>query len=127
MAIKGKNGGVYIGAAKIAELSLWNLDLGSDDIDVTTFDSDGWKEFLAGLKEWGGSGEGNFAPTDTAGQVALLNAWLNGTTVALSLKVSDTLTFSGDAFIKPAIETPVDDKVAFSFDYQGTGSLALPV
>lgn len=124
--IKGKDGGVYLGANKIAELANWNLDMGADDIDVTSFDSDGWKEFLAGLKEWSGSAEGNFDPTDANGQKAILNAWLNGEAVTLELKVSSTINFSGSALVKPSIETPVDDKVAFSFDYQGTGPLTLP-
>lgn len=124
--VTGKDGGVHIGASKIAELANWNLDLGADDIDVTSFDSEGWKEFLAGLKEWSGSAEGNFDPTDTNGQKAILNAWLNGEAVTLDLKVNSTITFSGSALVKPSIETPIDDKVSFSFDFQGTGALSLP-
>lgn len=124
--VTGKDGGVYIGANKIAELSNWSLDMGADDVDVTSFDSEGWKEFLAGLKEWSGSAEGNFDPTDTDGQKAILNAWLNGETVTLDLKVNSTITFSGDALVKPSIETPIDDKVTFSFDFTGTGPLTLP-
>ena len=126
MAIKGKDGGVFLGASKIAELANWNLDLGADDIDVTSFDSEGWKEFLAGLKEWSGSAEGNYDPTDTAGQKAILTAWLNGTTLNLDFKVNSTITFNGAVLVKPSIETPVDDKVSFSFDFQGTGPLTLP-
>lgn len=124
--VTGKDGGVFIGANKIAELSNWSLDMGADDVDVTSFDSEGWKEFLAGLKEWSGSAEGNFDPTDINGQKAILNAWLNGETVALDLKVNSTIKFSGSALVKPSIETPVDDKVSFSFDFQGTGALTLP-
>ena len=124
--VTGKDGGVYIGASKIAELANWNLDLGADDVDVTSFDSEGWKEFLAGLKEWSGSAEGNYDSTDTAGQKAILTAWLNGEAVTLDLKVTDTIKFSGSALVKPSIETPVDDKVSFSFDFQGTGPLTLP-
>ena len=124
--VTGKDGGVYIGASKIAELENWSLDMGADDVDVTSFDSEGWKEFLAGLKEWSGSAEGNYDSTDTAGQKAILTAWLNGEAVTLDLKVNSTITFSGSALVKPAIETPVDDKVSFSFDFQGTGALSLP-
>ncbi len=126
MAIKGKDGGVYIGANKVAELANWNLDMGADDIETTNFDSAGWKEYLAGLKEWSGSAEGNYDPTDATGQKAILQAWLNGETVTLDLKVNATIKFSGSALVKLSIETPVDDKVAFSFDYQGTGPLTLP-
>jgi len=58
----------------VAEIANFSLDLGADDIDITSFDSEGWKEFLAGLKEWSGSFEGNFVPGDTNGQKAILNA-----------------------------------------------------
>lgn len=126
MAIVGKEGSANIGAKKIAEISNWNLDLNADDIDVTSFDSAGWKEFLAGLKEWSGSMEGNFKPDDTDGQKAILAAWLAGETVSLNLKLSDTVTFSGLALVKPSIEVPVDDKASFSCDFQGTGPLTLP-
>lgn len=127
MAIAGKGGKVYIGANKVAEIANFSLDLGADDIDTTSFDSGGWKEFLAGLKEWSGSIEGNFKPDDTNGQKAILNAWLNGTALEFDFKVSDTVTFSGSAFVKPSIEVPVDDKASFSCDIQGTGALTLPV
>lgn len=124
--VTGKEGGVYIGANKIAELSNWSLDMEADDVEVTSFDSNGWKEYLAGLKEWSGSAEGNFDPTDTTGQKAILNAWLNSEAVTLDLKVNSTITFSGSALVKPSIETPIDDKVSFSFDFTGTGPLTLP-
>jgi len=126
MAIAGKGGSVYIGTNKVAEISNFSLDLGADDIDITSFDSEGWKEYLAGLKEWSGSIEGNFKPDDTNGQKAILNAWLNGTTLTFNFKVSDTITFSGSALVKPSIEVPVDDKASFSCDIQGTGPLTLP-
>jgi predicted secreted protein len=123
MALVGYGGSVYIGANKIAEIANWSLDMSADDIDITSFDSEGWKENMQGLKEWSGSFEGNFKPDDAKGQVALINAWLNGQTVTLELKVNDTVNFAGDALIKPSIETPVDDKASFSCDFQGTGAL----
>jgi predicted secreted protein len=126
MAIAGMGGGVYLGANKIAEIANWSLDLGADDIEITSFDSEGWKEYLAGLKEWSGSVEGNFKSDDTNGQKAILAAWLAGTALEFDFKVNDTITFSGSAFVKPSIEVPVEDKAAFSCDIQGTGELTLP-
>lgn len=123
MAIVGYGGGVYIGTNKVAEIANWSLDMYADDIDITSFDSNGWKEYLAGLKEWSGSFEGNFKPDDTQGQAALINAWLSGDKVSLELQVNSTVKFAGDALIKPSIETPVDDKAGFSCDFQGTGEL----
>ncbi|MBW2672581.1 MAG: hypothetical protein JRD89_04080 [Deltaproteobacteria bacterium] len=125
MAIAGMGGSVYLDTNKVAEIKSWSLDLGADDIETTSFDSAGWKEYLAGLKEWSGSFEGNFEPTDTTGQVALINAWVNGTSVTLDLKIDATKKFSGSAFVKPSIEMPVDDKGGFSCDFQGTGQLTV--
>lgn len=131
MAITGKDGFVKIDGDRIAEIANWSLDLGADDIDVTSFDSDGWKEFLAGLKEWSGSFEGNFAYNDdpktgNKGQKAIFQAWLNSETVEISLNVNNAISLEGDALVKPSIEVPHDDKASFSCDYQGTGPLTLP-
>jgi predicted secreted protein len=126
MALAGKSGAVKLSANKIAEISNWSLDLGADDIDITSFDSQGWKEYLAGLKEWSGSIEGNFKPDDTTGQKAILNAWLSGEKLTFTFEVSSGVTFQGSAFVKPSIEVPVDDKASFSCDIQGTGPLSLP-
>lgn len=127
MAVAGKGGLVKIGANTVAEISNWSLDLGADDIDITSFDSAGKKEFLAGLTEWSGSFEGNYKSDDTNGQKAIIAAWAAGSSVELTLQVSAGVTFVGDAYVKPSIEVPVDDKASFSCDFQGTGALTLPV
>jgi len=126
MAITGTGGAVKLSANKIAEISNWSLDLGADDIDITSFDSQGWKEYLAGLKEWSGSIEGNLKPDDTNGQKAILNAWLSGEKLTFTFEVSSGVSFQGEAFVKPSIEVPVDDKASFSCDITGTGALTLP-
>ena len=126
MAVSGCSGAVKLSANKIAEISNWSLDLGADDIDITSFDSECWKEFLAGIKEWSGSIEGNFVSDDTNGQKAILSAWLAGEALEFTFEVSTGVTFSGSAFVKPSIEVPVDDKASFSCDIQGTGVLSLP-
>jgi predicted secreted protein len=125
MALAGKGGSVNIGSKKVQEIANWSLDLGADDIEITSFDSDGWKEYLAGLKEWSGSIEGNFVADDTTGQRAILNAWLSGGKLSFVFQINNSLAFSGDGLVTPSIETPVDDKVSFSCDVQGTGPLVI--
>ena len=46
MALSGFGGGVYIGDTpkKVAEIANWSLDMSADDIDITSFDSEGWRE-----------------------------------------------------------------------------------
>ena len=126
MAVTGTGGAVKVSANKVAEISNWSLDLGADDIDVTSFDSNGWKEYLAGLKEWSGSIAGNLVTGDTNGQKAILNAWLSGETLEFTFEVSSGVSFQGEAFVKPSIEVPVDDKASFYCDITGTGALTLP-
>ena len=82
MALAGKGGSVNIGSNKVQEIANWSLDLGADDIEITSFDSDGWKEYLAGLKEWSGSIEGNFVAEIQPGN-GRSDAWLSGETLSL--------------------------------------------
>lgn len=126
MAIAGYGGGVFVGdttPTKVAEITNWSLDMSADDIDTTSFDSEGWRERIQGIKEWSGSFEGNFKPDDTDGQAALINAWITGQKVKLELRVNASVKFSGEALVTPSIETPVDDKSSFSCDFQGSGPL----
>jgi len=123
VALTGKSGSVYIGANKVAEINQWSLDCKADNTDVTSFDSNGWKEFLAGLKEWSGSFEGNLKPDDTNGQKALIDAWVAGTSVSLECRLDASKKFAGTALVNFGIEMPVDDKAGFKCDFQGTGAL----
>lgn len=123
MAIAGKGGSVSLDANKVAEIENWSLDLEADDLETTSFDSDGKKTYIRGLTGWSGSFEGNFAKDDTNGQNAIFNAWVNGTALSFTFKVDDTVSYSGTAFVTPSIEVPVGDTVTFSCDFQGTGAL----
>lgn len=126
MAIAGKGGSVYIGANKVAEISQWSVDLKADNIDVTNFDSNGWKQFIQGIKEWSGSMEGNFVPTDTTGQQALINAYMNGTTVSIELRIDATKKIAGTVYIETiGIEVPIDKQQTFKCDFTGTGQPTL--
>ena len=124
MALTGKDGGVYIGTNKVAELSNWSLDLGADTPETTNFDSAGWKQFIAGLKEWSGSAEGNWKMGDTSGQKAIQDAWLNGVALNLEFRLNATNKYVGSALVTSiGVETPVDDKISISIEFQGTGAL----
>ncbi len=125
MAIAGFGGAVKVNGQKVAEISNWSMDLEADDIDVTSFDSNGWKEYIAGSRGWSGSFEGNFVPDDTEGQGALILAWVNSQNVELQLDVNEDISFSGSAMITLSMEAAVDDKVSFSCDFQGSGELEI--
>lgn len=126
MAVAGKSGGLYIDSNKVAEIKNWNLDLSADMLDSTNFDSNGWKQFIAGLKEWSASAEGNYTVnTDTNGQKAIQDAWLAGTSLSIELRVGATVPkYTGSVLISSMpVEVPVDGIVGISIELQGTGAL----
>jgi predicted secreted protein len=124
MAIAGKSGKMGLGASAVMDISSWSLELGTDTLDVTALGDD-WKKFIAGLKEWSASAEGFYSVhTDTTGQRALQEAYLNGAEVSLRLYVNAANYYSGSAHISGlSVEDPVDDTVSISFEFQGTGAL----
>jgi len=127
MALAGRGGSIWVSPNKIAEMTSWSLELSVDTIDTTNFDSSDWGEFLMSFKSWTVSSEGNFKPDDTQGQMALISAYLNSVPVTLLLKVASGDEFQGQAYVTSvSIENPVDDKVAFSCELQGTGAITVP-
>lgn len=124
MAIAGKNGGFYLGANKVAEIGEWKLDSELDTEETTNFDSAGAKEHLPTLSGWKGSASGNWKQGDANGQLALENAHLQGTIVAVEFRVSATAKYTGQAIVtKMGVTTQVKGKVERDFDLQGTGPL----
>src|SRR6266849_5534007 len=89
-AIVGYKGLVKLGANQVANLDSWELPLAADMYDITAFNTTGWKSFLPGLNGVDAKVTGNYDNTDTNGQVALQNAFLNGTSVSASLYVTAT-------------------------------------
>ena len=127
MAIAGKTGKVVIGSAasKVVGIKSWSLELSLDTLETTALGED-WKNFIAGLKEWSASSEGDYEVTaDTTGQRALQQAYLTGATVTLKLYVDATNYYTGEAYISSlSVEDPVDDVVSMSIEFTGTGALS---
>lgn len=127
MAVAGKNGKVEIGDAtskKVVGIKNWSLELSLDTLETTALGND-WKEYITGLKEWTASSEGDYVvPTDTEGQAALQQAFLNGAEVKVKMFVDSKNYYTGSAFISSlSIEDPVDDVVSISIEFTGTGAL----
>lgn len=126
MAIAGKNGKVIIGTgtSKVVGIKSWSLELSLDTLEITALGDD-WKNYIAGLKEWSASSEGDYEVTsDTTGQDALQTAYLAGSTVTVKLYVDSSNYYTGTAYINSlSIEDPVDDVVTISIEFTGTGAL----
>lgn len=128
MAISGRNGSVYVNNTRVVEIKKWSCDLEADSLETTNFDGNGWKEYIQGLRGWSGSFEGNYIPGGQ-GQTALINAFMNGDSVTLELRLNAGTTpnrITGAAYIKSiSLETPVDDLDTISFDFDGSGAPTL--
>ena len=124
MAITGEKGAIKSGEATIAKIESWKLNLKANEVDVTTFDSDGWEETAVTTKGWEVSCEGIF---DKAGQQVALTAFANGTDLPVDLfidKASLEADFDGNVKISGIdIDTSVKDKIKFSMKCKGNGIL----
>lgn len=124
LAVSTDGGSIY---NDIGELRDVTVTVEADEIDATSKDSAGWREFIQGLKQWGGSAEGLYLQANV-GQDAVYNALVNGTLVKLRFRPkagAGNDQFIGDAIItgyEPA--GPLDDAIAVSINFRGTGALA---
>ncbi len=109
-----------IRAAKaIAGIRAWSLDYTFEVVNTTDFADSGVSTFLPGISNWSGTFEGikDGVPISI------------GTQINVNLSESATLTqaWRGNAAITgvhPAVS--YDGEVAYSYDFQGTGTLMVP-
>ena len=116
--VAGKNGYVDTGSA-VSGIKSWTLDYNSDALETTDFADAGVKSYIIGGSGWSGTFEGY---KDGAPQA------LAGAAVTLSLYEDATHLWTGSAFITGiSASTSADGIVSYSYSYQGTGSLTVPV
>ena len=126
MALPGKNAVVKIGANTIAGLNEASFSASGETIETTTFESNGWKEKIQGLKEFSMSLSGFYEPTDTNGQVALRDAYMNGTTVTIDYLVDGTVGFQGSYLVTSMeIGAGTSGEVSVSYELESTGALTI--
>lgn len=129
MAMKGKNMKVMTGT----DGSAWNQVLGikeasmqngADNQDISTF-GDSYIKRLQGLKDVSYSMSGNYEPTDTTGQVAIRNAWMNDTEVYIGFLPDGTDGFEQIVLVSNfEISGAVDGVVEVSIDLEGSDAIA---
>lgn len=99
------------------------LNRSSEAIDVTNKVNGGWKESVAGFKEWSVDCDGLYV-VDDAGYEALEAAFNASEEVELKI-ASGNLVYVGKAIITDfPIEAPYDDIATYSISFTGTGALA---
>ncbi len=95
----------------------------ANEIDVSTRDSGGWKDFIQGLKEWDASVDQLWVPTDAA-VGALLDAFNNGTTLAVRFIDPNGFGFEGECIVTAFDQSePLDGALSASVTLKGRGPL----
>ncbi|MCG3777581.1 MAG: hypothetical protein JW388_0275 [Nitrospira sp.] len=124
MAIKaGSAGSFRIGSVVVLEMDAWSLDFGPDLEETHAF-GDAWKESTPTMLSFSGSASGRYDPADSTGHIALVNAAMNGTSVAGRFYEDGTKYYSGSAFVKTAITAPTGGVITASYTFTGTGALS---
>ena len=127
MAFTGEKGAIKTGENSITKMENWTLSIKANEVDTTSFDSDGWEETEVTTKSWEVSMEGTFNKADTTGQKAVMAALVSGENLPIKLyvdKTSEKEDFSGNIKITGIdIDTSVKDKLKISIKAKGNGKL----
>jgi predicted secreted protein len=128
----GMRASVLIGADTIAEWTKASLKSGRDKVEVTNHDSGLVKEFLRAHLEWSIDLEANLKLSDTAGQKALVDAYLaedDDDAIIDSFTITDAEggnVISGSMFATNlGLDFPLKDGQKFTMTLQGTGALTI--
>jgi hypothetical protein len=129
MALAGYNTTVKLGSNLIAGINNVTFDAALDQLDTSAFNV-GVRSFIPGLSGATITVSGDYDPTDTNGQVALVNAWSNKTllttTTAPEFLVNGTNGFSADAYVSAFnVGSAVEGKATVSFTLQLTGTITV--
>ncbi|OYD08958.1 phage tail tube protein [Paludifilum halophilum] len=131
-AIPGFQGRLYVSSDggttydEIAEMREATLTISQEELEASSFASNGWMEYIPGLKEWELEAEGIYVTAD-AGQDDLYNALVEGGTVLVRLFPKDgsgETGYEGKAFVTSwEVNNAVDDVVALSATLRGSAEL----
>lgn len=125
-AIAGRGGSVKINGTPVTTVALiesWTGTITQELYDQTSL-GDQWTSDVSGFRKLAGKISGKWDVTSDAGQTALHNAVLNGTTVGLNLLVDSTNGYELTANIADFTTTdPVNGLVTFECGFQNYGQV----
>lgn len=124
----GNGGSVSFDASTVVEITDWTLDAEVDILDDTVM-GDNWETKKGGRGKWSGSASG-YLDYDGVGQGAIIAdltvADPPGTAVAGIFVVATGKTFTGSMIASGfSVSQPKDGIVTVSFNFVGTGALAM--
>jgi predicted secreted protein len=121
---------IKVGSEQVAELTNCELTMTTNMFEITSKESGGKKEILAGNSEWSATADFNvdFVSSGKYDMADLVAAWDAKT--ALSITVTNGVTgdkqFAGTAFIDNVTYTgPQGDKASGTVSFAGTGALTI--
>ena len=99
------------------------VNLTSEPLDATSKTTDGWYDYITGMKEWSIDCDGLVLESDTA-YAYLEDAYFNDKTVKASVGLPSGTVYEGDIIVTEfPIEAPYDDLATYSATLQGAGAL----
>jgi hypothetical protein len=107
-AVSGKTG--KVNGALCAHA--WTVNLNTDRLDVTSFCSNGYREFIEGLK-------------GATGTISSYVRILSPDGVKAVTLYNPNITITGNAYLNETASTMVEDKVSFEYDLQFTGTVSV--
>lgn len=127
MAFTGEKAQIKTGLNTVTKMESWKLGIKANQVDITSFDSDGWEETATSTKAWELSMEGTFDKTDSTGQMEVLKQLSLGGDVPIELftnKDDAVADFKGNIKVESVdIDTSVKDKLKISIKAKGNGKL----
>lgn len=105
-----------------------SINRNADTIEVTNKVSDGYREYVAGWKDWSIDCDA-FVTLGDEGQTLLEEKFANGEAIEVSVRIGGDQTAAGVTYKGNAIITSLstdlsqDDAVTYALSLQGTGAL----
>lgn len=123
----GTDGTTFAGIGGITDFS---FSLTVDGIEVTDFDSDNFKEMIAGDKQASGDISLNYEDGDSGQDTLFTQILTAGSNLFWRVRPAGTGTGKKQITFKSiltdtSLSTPENDKVTLSFSYQSTGEITI--
>jgi hypothetical protein len=127
----GRLGKIRIGGTAVVKIKNWTLDIDRGVLNDSELGV-GWEENISGIGSWTGSFESAIDPGDTGGQLALINALLNGTATSGIEFITDDSPmtgskkgFTGNCLVNTlGVGVAYDEIESGSFSITGNGAIA---
>ena len=120
--IKGLEVLLYVGENVVGGQRGASLSMSADEIDITDKTTEGYKAYLAGLKEWSISCDGLVVANDTAYE-ALVTAFLAGEEIDVELKGGGFGYKGKVAITSMDFDAQYEDALTYSCELRGASAL----